>query len=68
MTTVMAGITVATLRSPVFVALFIAGLTQRELKPAMAVAVACSFLLTRNASMLSREEQHTSSLSHESGK
>ena len=56
MTTVMAGMTVATLRSPIFVALLITALTQRELTPAMAVAVVCSFLLTRNASLLPREE------------
>jgi H+/Cl- antiporter ClcA len=56
MTTVMAGMTVATLRSPIFVALFIDTLTQRELVPAMAVAVVVSYLLTRNASMLPSEE------------
>lgn len=52
MTTVMAGITVATLRSLIFVPLFIGIITQRELVPAMAVAVVVSFLLTHNASML----------------
>lgn len=54
MTAVMAGMTVATLRSLIFVPLFIGVITQRELVPAMAVAVVVSFLLTRNASMLPR--------------
>jgi H+/Cl- antiporter ClcA len=52
MTAVMAGITASTLRSPIFVALFLAALTQRELAPVMAIAVVVSFLLTMNASML----------------
>jgi len=54
MTAVMAGMTVATLRSLIFVPLFIGVITQRELVPAMAIAVVVSFLLTRNASMLPR--------------
>lgn len=57
MNTVMAGITVATLRSPIFVALFIGALTQRELVPAMAIAVIVSFLMTVNVSMLPPHQQ-----------
>lgn len=56
-TTVMAGFTVTTLRSPIFVVLLIGMLSEPELVPAMSIAMVVSYWLTRNWSLLPKEEQ-----------
>jgi H+/Cl- antiporter ClcA len=60
-TTVMAGFTVATLRSPIFVVLLIGMLTEHELVPAMSIAMVVSYWLTRNWSLLPQEAQNEAS-------
>ena len=57
-TAIMAGFTVAVLRSPIFVVLLIGTLTQHELVPAMSIAMVVSYWLTRKASLLPQKESN----------
>jgi H+/Cl- antiporter ClcA len=56
-TAILASFTVAVLRSPIFVVLLIGMLTEHTLVPAMSIAMVVSYWLTRNWSLVPREEQ-----------
>jgi H+/Cl- antiporter ClcA len=56
-TAILASFTVAVLRSPIFVVLLIGALTEHSLVPAMSIAMIVSYWLTRNWSLVPKEEQ-----------